>query len=153
MSAARIYGINRVICCVGIFMQTQRLENVPRIGIKRGESAGGRIIVSCPEVVKTDVGIQLRTYDLGQYSAALADCIAAGLPTITTQGLADALDAPSYVTRLPSRFNAFLVAERMADVLESGRTAERQSAARTVFLMERNFERYASALIEAIEAA
>ena len=53
-------------------------------------------------MLAADAAVQLRLYGLGQFSAALADCISAGLPCVATDELAAACDAPAYVETVPS---------------------------------------------------
>lgn len=47
-----------------------------------------------------DAGLQLRTGQPGNISAALQDCIGAGLPSVASRDLAENIDAPSYVIRV-----------------------------------------------------
>jgi glycosyltransferase involved in cell wall biosynthesis len=100
-------------------------------------------------LLAADAAIQLRTYERGQYSAALADCISAGLPTVANEGLADAVDAPSSVARVPDRFDASVVAERVAELV-NGVARPRLSVGRDAYLAEHSFTRYAAGLLEVL---
>ena len=44
-------------------------------------------------------------------SGALADCIAFGVPTVTTQDIADEMNAPRYVVTTGSATSSLLIAE------------------------------------------
>ena len=46
---------------------------------------------------------------------SLADCISVGLPTVSNDDLAEALDAPAYVERVPDRVSPVLIAEAIAN--------------------------------------
>ena len=51
-------------------------------------------------LLAADGAIQLRTHRFGGISGALMDCIAAGVPTVSNEDLAAALDAPATVARV-----------------------------------------------------
>ncbi len=70
-------------------------------------------------LLAADLALQLRTLTLGSVSGALMDCIGAGLPGVANADLADALDAPSFVARVPDRFSPLLVAERLAGLIDA----------------------------------
>lgn len=65
-----------------------------------------------------DAAIQLRTYGFGQPSAALVDCISAGLPAVANESLAESCDAPSYVHAVPDCSSPLLLAEALARIWE-----------------------------------
>jgi len=73
-------------------------------------------------LLASDTAVQLRTYGLGQFSAALTDCIGASIPTVATAELAESVDAPSYVQRIPDHISPLLVAERIAQQCETYRS-------------------------------
>jgi len=97
-------------------------------------------------LLASDAAVQLRTYDFGQPSGALADCIGAGLPAVATAPLAEACDAPSYVARIPSRISALLIAEKLAEIWEHPRSGPESE--RAAYCAEHNFDRYAERLAE-----
>ena len=84
-------------------------------------------------LLAADAAIQLRTYGYGQLSAALTDCIGAAMPVVATSNLADSVESPSYVERVPDHLSPLLAAERLAGMYET--TGGR---GRTPFLDERN---------------
>jgi hypothetical protein len=51
-------------------------------------------------LLAADCGLQLRIGGRGNISGALQDCIAAGLPSVASADLAEALEAPSYIRRV-----------------------------------------------------
>lgn len=93
-----------------------------------------------------DAAIQLRTLGVGSVSGALADCVAAGLPSVASATLADAIDAPGYVVRVPDNPSPVLVAEALAGLL--GRRAP--EAERRDYVRAHGFDRYAARLCEAL---
>ncbi|GAN76376.1 glycosyl transferase [Acidisphaera rubrifaciens HS-AP3] len=100
-----------------------------------------------------DLGVQLRTYQLGGLSGALLDCMAAGLPTVTTAHLAAAMDAPHWVRAVPDSISAVLVAEALMALIDAGAHFDRNLPARAALLRERNFDRYADGLLTALGCA
>jgi glycosyltransferase involved in cell wall biosynthesis len=104
-------------------------------------------------LIASDAAIQLRTYGFGQFSAALADCISAGLPCAATTDLAESCDAPDYVLRVPDRFSPLLVAEQLALIWERrcGRETNRRS--RAAYLEIHNFGYYARSLLDVLGIA
>jgi glycosyltransferase involved in cell wall biosynthesis len=103
-------------------------------------------------LVSADVALQLRTFDLGQISGALSDCLAAGLPAVATRGLVGALDAPGeLVSAVPDELSPLIIAEELAGLLQHGRWSSRSEAARRAFCDERSAARYAARLCEALD--
>jgi glycosyltransferase involved in cell wall biosynthesis len=97
-----------------------------------------------------DVGVQLRNYQLGGLSGALLDCMAAGLPTVATAHLAEAILAPAFVRTVPDAISAVLLAETVAEIIDSGMHLVRPLDARRALLAERNFDIYATGLLAAL---
>ena len=69
-------------------------------------------------MLASDAAVQLRTYGLGQPSAALADCISAALPCVASSELAQSCDAPAYVLTVPERSSPLQLAEQLATIWE-----------------------------------
>lgn len=101
-------------------------------------------------LIASDAGIQLRTYGFGQFSAALSDCISAGLPSVSNCNLAMSCDAPEYVSTVPDRFSPLLVAEELALIWEQKTKRACQADARHTYLETHNFEHYGRRLIEVL---
>jgi hypothetical protein len=100
-------------------------------------------------LLAADIAIQLRTLGPGSVSGALADCIAAGLPTVASAALADALDAPGYVRAVPDSPSPVLVAEAASELLAAApRTATEPE--RIVYAAGHGFDAYAVRLLEAL---
>jgi glycosyltransferase involved in cell wall biosynthesis len=99
-------------------------------------------------MIASDAAIQLRTYDFGQPSAGLVDCISAGLPTVAGCSLADACNAPSYVARIPDHTSALLLAERLAEIWERGPASRKTEEERALYCQLHSFEQYAVRLKE-----
>jgi glycosyltransferase involved in cell wall biosynthesis len=97
-----------------------------------------------------DVGVQLRTYQLGGLSAGLLDCMAAALPTVATAHLAEAILAPAFVRAVPDAISAVLLAEAVADIIDSGSHLRRPLDLRRALLAERNFNVYATGLLASL---
>lgn len=68
-------------------------------------------------LVAADIGVQLRTYFMGGLSGALSDCIAAALPTIANIHLAEAMQAPEFVKRIPDGLSSLLIAEAALEII------------------------------------
>jgi glycosyltransferase involved in cell wall biosynthesis len=100
-------------------------------------------------LVAADLGIQLRVSGAGSVSGALADCIAAGLPTVASAMLVAALDAPDFIRPVPDSPSPVLVAEAARGLLGRPDTV----AARQAYAASRGFDRYAATLCEALGLA
>ncbi len=98
-----------------------------------------------------DLAVQLRTYGMGALSGALLDCAAAGLPTVTNESLGRAVGVPDYVRCIPDALSPVLLAEALADLLESGLAAERPEAARQAYSEQRSFAVYSRRLCQVLE--
>ena len=101
-------------------------------------------------LLAADYAIQLRSYGMGGLSGALLDCIAAGVPSVANKDMADAMEAPGYVRRIPNYLAPLLVAEEIADMVAKGRHLDRNSAERRVFEASHNFSAYAEQLCETL---
>ncbi len=104
-------------------------------------------------LIASDAAIQLRTYGFGQLSAALTDCISAGLPCVATSDLAKSCDAPEYVSIVSDRFSPLHVAEQLALIWEAKAGHTRHEPARAAYLETHNFEYYGKRLVEILEIA
>lgn len=101
-------------------------------------------------VVAADAGVQLRNHFFGGLSGALMDCVAAGLPTVANDDLAAAVEAPSYIARVPDRPTSAAVAEALAACLATRPDRSRHDAAREAFAAAHGFETYARSLLDAV---
>jgi glycosyltransferase involved in cell wall biosynthesis len=99
-------------------------------------------------LVGSDAGIQLRTYGFGQPSAALADCISAGLPSVATAELAESCDSPSYIQRIPDTVSALQLAQKVTEIWESSYCTRDRCDERDLYCRIHSFEYYARRLSE-----
>ena len=100
-------------------------------------------------LVGADAAIQFRTYGFGGLSGALLDEIAVGLPAVANAGLAEAMQAPSYVATVPNGISPVLAAERVAALFEQGDGARREEE-RQAFVVEHSVDVYATRLLEGL---
>jgi glycosyltransferase involved in cell wall biosynthesis len=94
-----------------------------------------------------DFGIQLRTHFYGGLSGSLLDCIAAGLPTVANADLAEALEGPEYILRVPDHLSPLLIAETIADAHAAGLHHNRLTESRREYLKAHSFDQYAIELM------
>ncbi len=98
-------------------------------------------------IVAANAGIQLRAHFSGGISGALADCVAAGLPTVANDDLATAIDAPSYISRVPDRSTAEQVVDALAGCLNYSADRHRQEHVRLAYSREHSFDHYVRRLL------
>jgi hypothetical protein len=104
-------------------------------------------------LLASDAAIQLRSYEFGQISTPLADCISAGLPGVATSDLAKSCGAPEYVSTVPDQFSPLQVAEQLALIWEARTERPSYADARAAYLEKHNFEYYGKRLIEILGIA
>lgn len=102
-------------------------------------------------LLAVDVGIQLRTYRMGGLSGGLGDCIAAALPTVANDHLAAAMEAPSFVRRVPDDLSPVLVAEAILDIVQSNNHRERPLEVAFEERRKRSAEAYAKQLLQILD--
>jgi glycosyltransferase involved in cell wall biosynthesis len=103
-------------------------------------------------LLAADAAVQLRTYARAPLSGALNDCIAFGIPTVTTVSLVTEMQTPSYVTGIADDFDAPMLANALSAVLARPRSdavaaIEEQ---RLEWLRPRTADVYARRLLEAL---
>jgi glycosyltransferase involved in cell wall biosynthesis len=103
-------------------------------------------------LLAADVAVQLRTFGPGSVSAALADCVAAGLPAVASTALVDALDAPSYVRAVPDAPSPPLVAEAALALLQGASRADVEEE-RSAYAARRSYAAYVAGLLELLGLA
>lgn len=97
-----------------------------------------------------DFAIQLRTHRFGGLSGAVNDCIAAGLPTIVNDGLAQAFDAPSYLLRVSDTLCPLEVSRVLDEAICRKQSREHHEQERLAYLESHSFDRYADQLLDAL---
>jgi glycosyltransferase involved in cell wall biosynthesis len=100
-----------------------------------------------------DYAIQLRTDRLSGISGALMDCIAAGLTTVVSANLADAIDSPSFVLRVNDALRPREIAAALRDAIGRGAHLARHDAERQAYAVAHSFDTYARRLLEVIGIA
>lgn len=98
-------------------------------------------------LVAADLGLQLRTTGAGSLSGGLADCIAAGVPSVASACLVGSMDVPAYVTAVPDVTSPVLVAEALANLLGRPPTSD----ARRAYTATHSFDTYAARLCAALD--
>ncbi len=101
-------------------------------------------------LLAADAGLQLGRRGLGSLSHALAECVLAGLPSVASAALADAIDAPGWVRPVPDEPSPVLIAEALMTVLSLPRPAE---PLRQAYAAEHGFAAYARRLCQALDLA
>ena len=94
-----------------------------------------------------DVGLQLRLGQPGGISAALQDCIGAGLPTVASRDLAENINAPAYVARVADVPDSQEIAAALANILSAPRETEH---ARMAYCAAHSMAAYARLLLETV---
>ncbi|HYT91637.1 MAG TPA: glycosyltransferase [Gemmataceae bacterium] len=94
-------------------------------------------------LVAADFAIQLRTHCFGGLSGSVSDCISAGLPTVANEDLANAMDGPEFILRVPDHATPPLIAEQLAEGYARGLHHERLWPSRARYVRDHSFESYA----------
>jgi hypothetical protein len=97
-----------------------------------------------------DMSVQLRSIGMGQLSGALLDCVAASLPTVSITGLAESIEAPSFVYRVPDVTSPLLVADAIVKLINDLPKISRPHPEWRDYVEDRSFARYAERLVNAI---
>ncbi|MBB5372440.1 glycosyltransferase [Acidocella aromatica] len=92
-----------------------------------------------------DAGLQLREGLPGNISAALQDCIGAGLPSVASADLAENLSAPAYIKRVSDKPDPREIASALEDVLTAPPETEE---ARLAYCAAHSMAVYAAELLE-----
>ena len=96
------------------------------------------------------LGVQLRMSSNGEASAALADCLGAGIPTITT-GLGWTLELPDdAVIRVPRHVAPAVLAEEMESLVADHRRRTILSNAARAYAREFSVEAVAARYLEVL---
>ena len=102
-------------------------------------------------LLAADCGLQLRAGGKGNISGALQDCIAAGLPSVANDDLAENLDAPSFVRRVPDRLNPTEISNALRRVFVGNQPRNVYEPERAAYCDEHSMARYASSLCATLE--
>lgn len=156
LSWLRKWGLPAHLHIVGDVSREERraLEDLSNeLAVRRHLTLHGHVANAALEdfLIAVDVAIQLRMSAVLSLSGALADCIAFGVPTVTTQALFEELDAPSYVVAAEPALSSLLIAEAVDGL--SSRRRDYLSAIeneRREYLARRSVDGYARALLDAL---
>ncbi len=100
-----------------------------------------------------DLAIQLRVFGLGGLSGAVLDVIGAGIPTVVNDNLAEAMDSPDYILRIPDTISPICIAEALADAMEKKLYLSRFHPQRDQYLQIHNFDYYSKQLLRKLKCA
>jgi FkbM family methyltransferase len=125
------------------------------IGVEDAVTFHGHVPRSILEdfLLGLDGAVQLRTSARLSLSGTLADCIAFGLPTVTSEPIARELDAPSYAEPTPVVTSSLLVAEAITNLANRRKQAAAIDEKRRTYLATRSPDAYARALLTALDLA
>jgi glycosyltransferase involved in cell wall biosynthesis len=101
-------------------------------------------------VLASDYAIQLRSHGFGGLSGAMLDCIASGLPSVVNDDLAEALDSPHYILRVPDQFSPVLIAEKLYSAIQGGLHNNRLTSARSDYVKSHSFDHYAQEFVKVL---
>jgi len=101
-------------------------------------------------LLAADFAIQIRSHRLGGLSGAVMDCISAGLTTVCNMDLAESMEAPDFVLRVPDNFSPILMAERIMNSFQERQHATRLTGERLAYLKEHSFDIYAERIMSAL---
>ena len=98
-----------------------------------------------------DLAVQLRTLSNGEASAAVADCLGAGTPTLAT-GIGWAAELPrDAIATVPPGASVTVLAERMQALLDEPAARERLSEGALEYARETCFAQVADAYLDALD--
>ncbi len=97
-----------------------------------------------------DFAIQLRTHRFGGLSGAVNDCIAAGLPTVVNEGLAQAFDGPSYLLHVSDALCPFEIARVLDEAISRNTPRGHHERERLAYVESHSFDRYADQLLDTL---
>jgi glycosyltransferase involved in cell wall biosynthesis len=101
---------------------------------------------------RAEVAVQLRASSNGENSAAVADCLAAGVPTVVSAiGAAEELP-DAVVVKVPTAAGAGEIAEVIAGLLDDAEAQRRVSEAARDHAAENGFDRAAALLLDVLAA-
>jgi glycosyltransferase involved in cell wall biosynthesis len=150
------WGIKPLLHLVGYAPATEiravrRLAN--ELGISENILVHGHLPRAKLEefLLAVDVAVQLRTSSRLSLSGGVADCIAFGVPTVTTENVANELEAPSFVTTCPAVTSSLLVAEAVMALRDRrGEDSVAVEAERRDYLRRRSADGYAMSILSAL---
>jgi glycosyltransferase involved in cell wall biosynthesis len=127
-------------------------ELASNLGVRPNVTFHGRVSRTEFEqfLLAADIAAQIRTSATLSLSGALADCLAFGMPTVTTHDLADEHEAPPYVAGVSSVTSSLLLAEAIAALQDRRRDDPAIEEERRAYLNRRSLDAYARRLLEGL---
>jgi FkbM family methyltransferase len=102
-------------------------------------------------LLAVDVSVEIRMSTVLSLSGALADCIAFGLPTVTSEDVANEMGAPGYVVTTGSATSSLLIAEAIDGLCERRRRSTATiETERREYLETHTVDAYARGLLAAL---
>ncbi len=101
----------------------------------------------------TDAALAFRSYGFGGLSGGLLDCIASGVRTVSNAHLAEAMDGPDFVTRVPDGISPVLIAEHVHSLLGVDRYDAPVADAARAYVAKHSFDPYSLGLLGALGLA
>ena len=150
-------GAGRLICTSSASYLQKRAASLAslaaQLGIAPYVTFHGRVKTTTLNefLLAVDVAVQIRMSTVLSLSGALADCIAFGVPTVTTQDVADEMSAPPYVATTGSATSSLLIAEAIDGLCERRRRSPATiEAERREYLETHTVDSYARGLLAAL---
>jgi glycosyltransferase involved in cell wall biosynthesis len=104
-------------------------------------------------IASTTVAVQLRSVTMGENAGSVADCLAAGVPTVAT-GIGSVSELPDdVVIKVPPDIEAAALARRLVELLDDEPLRRSRRDAGRAFAAERSFARVAEFLHEQLGAS
>ncbi len=104
-------------------------------------------------VLAADFAVQLRTHFFGGLSGALLDCIVSGLPTVSNDDLAEAMDCPEYIGRISDRLEAEQLSAALIGLIGKYGAKYRAHVSRQDYLKRHSFDQYAIEMLRVLGLA
>jgi glycosyltransferase involved in cell wall biosynthesis len=122
-------------------------------GVAKQVTFAGHVSVAEWEqlLLEADVALQLRLVSNGEASAAVADCMACGVPVVVTDSGWFAELPDDAVVKVPIAVTAPMLAAAIAEVLDVGGVAERLAIAALAHARANSFAHVAAAYLEALD--
>lgn len=150
----RFWGINAVLAFVGAApegLANWLRSEAKELGIEECVHVSSSFFDEAAYrdfLVAADAAVQLRLYDFGGLSGALSDCIEAALPSVANQNLAEAMEAPFFVRRVPNGISPVLIAEQLANIHET--ESRRPLDEAREYRRSHSFDRYVDMCLHAL---
>jgi glycosyltransferase involved in cell wall biosynthesis len=130
-----------------VLLEARRLKLLDRVHFSEGK-VSEKVYLS--HLAASDIAVQLRTYKMGGLSGALNDCISAAIPAVANAHLAEAMQSPALVRRVPDDMPEVSLFQAILEIEASGEHVQRPMAATRAFAEAHSPERYARQLLQGL---